>query len=127
MQGGTSGGLIQYLAFTTEAAGSEYAICSTARAIREQAQNKLLYATIVHFPKSGHWEVQMDVQRRAESFSVTGGIEVAPSRSPLLSYWHWLAFPALAILLFVCNQILKQHLRNRNQSRHGRSNKAQLG
>lgn len=92
------------------------------KATREQAQNKLVYAAIVHFPEAGHWEVKVDVQKGTEAFSVTGSVEVEPSRARLLSYWHWLAFPPIAILLFICNQILKRHLRSRNQWRHGRSN-----
>ena len=60
------------------------------------------------------------MQRGAELFHVAGDVDVAPPRSPPLSYWHWLGLPPIAILLFICNQILKHRLRMRNRSRDGR-------
>lgn len=78
-----------------------------AKATREQAQNKLLYAAAVTFPESGRWQVEIDVSRRMDAASTTGEITILPSESRLSSYWGYFLIPPIGIILFVLHQWLK--------------------
>jgi hypothetical protein len=78
-----------------------------AKATREQAQNKLLYAASVAFPESGRWQVEIDVSRGMDATLTTGEITIVPSESRLSSYWGYFLIPPLGIILFVLHQWLK--------------------
>jgi hypothetical protein len=78
-----------------------------AKATREQVQNKLLYGAIVTFPKSGLWNVKIDVSRGADSASTTGNLTILPSKSAFSSSWGYLLIPPLGIFLFLLHQWLK--------------------
>ena len=78
-----------------------------AKATREQAVNKLLYAAAVTFPESGRWQVEIDVSRGMDAASTTGEITIVPSESRLSSYWGYFLIPPIGIILFVLHQWLK--------------------
>lgn len=73
---------------------------------RQQAQNKLLYAAPVTLPESGKWRLALTIFRNGERTDATGTIDVAPAPEKALSYWSYIAFPALMIALFVVRERL---------------------
>lgn len=78
-----------------------------AKATREQAQNKLLYAAAINFPESGRWQVVIDVSRGMDAASTKGEITIEPAESRLSSYWGYFLIPPIGIILFVLHQWLK--------------------
>jgi hypothetical protein len=78
-----------------------------AKATREHAQNKLLYAAAPTFPKSGLWKVQINVSRGTDSASTSGKITILQPKPVLSSSWEYFLIPPLGILLFVLHQWLK--------------------
>ena len=76
-------------------------------ATRQQATNKLLYATPVHLPFAGSWDLHVTVRREQEVAEVGSQVAVAPALPPLLSHWPYLAFPPAAILVFTVHQWLR--------------------
>jgi len=77
-----------------------------ARPTREQAQNKLLYATPVTLPEPGKWELTVSVLRNGRPTDATGTIEVAPAPQTAPSYWSYIAFPPFVIVAFVVRERL---------------------
>ena len=75
-------------------------------ATREQAQNKLLYAAPVTLAKSGKWQVAITILRNGERTDATGTIDVAPAPEMAASYWSYIAFPPLMIVVFVVRERL---------------------
>jgi hypothetical protein len=76
-----------------------------ARATREQAQNKLLYAALVTLPEPGKWHVSVTTLHDGSRAEITGEIEVTPGRM-VSSHWEYLAFPPLAITAFAVREWL---------------------
>jgi hypothetical protein len=74
------------------------------QATRAQAQNRLLYATPVTFTKSGKWELAIRVMRDGTGSDATGSIELAPSHELAGSYWSYIAFPPVIIVLFALRE-----------------------
>jgi hypothetical protein len=77
-----------------------------ARATRQQAQNKLLYAAPVTLSESGKWRLALTIFRNGERTDAAGTIDVAPAPEKALSYWSYIAFPPLMIALFVVRERL---------------------
>lgn len=85
-----------------------------ARPTRTQAQNKLLYAAPVSFPKAGRWQIEVVVDRNGTQTRVTGTLEVTPARSRVTSYAGYIAFPPVMIVLFVTRErLLRRKLRDK--------------
>jgi hypothetical protein len=79
------------------------------RATREQAQNKLLYAAPLTLGESGTWRIKVGILRlgaKSEKSEILGTIRVAPNRQKLETYWGYLAFPPLTVLLFTVREWL---------------------
>jgi hypothetical protein len=84
------------------ASGSEIRV----RATREQAQNKLLYAAPLTLSESGTWQIKVSILRRGVSSEILGNIGVAANRQKLETYWLYLTFPPLMVLLFTIREWL---------------------
>ena len=77
-----------------------------ARATREQAQNKLLYAAPVTLTESGKWRLAVTILRNGERTEATGTIDVPQAPEIAASYWSYIAFPPLIIAAFVVRERL---------------------
>jgi hypothetical protein len=76
------------------------------RPTRTQAQNKLLYAAPVIFPKPGNWQIAVVVDRNGKEAGVAGTLEVAPAPARAAAYAGYIAFPPVMIVLFVIRERL---------------------
>lgn len=85
-------------------------------ALREQSQNRLLYAATMDVPESGSWHVLVTVSRGENTATVSSLIEVAEPWPPLVAYWRFLVIPPVAVALFLANQYLR---RRRSRSTRG--------
>jgi hypothetical protein len=72
-----------------------------AAATRAFATNKLLYAVVIDVPSAGAWDLRVTVRRGHEAATVAGQMIFAESVPPLLAHWPYLAFPPVAVLVFV--------------------------
>ena len=84
------------------------------RATREQAQNKLLYAAPLTLDESGTWQIKVSILRhgvKSENSEIVGAISVSPNQQKLETYWGYLAFPPLMVLLFT----IRERLLRRNK------------
>jgi hypothetical protein len=77
-----------------------------ARASREQAQNKLLYAAPVTLSESGKWQIAITILRNGQRTDAFGTIDVAPTPQMVASYWGYVAFPPFLIVAFVVRECL---------------------
>jgi hypothetical protein len=77
-----------------------------ARATREQAQNKLLYAAPVTLPESGKWQLIVAAQRPGSLTEITGEVQVTPKRTMAASHSSYLAFPPAMIAAFAIREWL---------------------
>ena len=77
-----------------------------AQPTRERAQNKLLYAAPVTLAESGKWQLAVTILRNGERSDATGTIDVAPTPAMVASYWGYIAFPPLMIVVFVGHELL---------------------
>lgn len=77
-----------------------------AVATRAQATNKLLYAALVDLPVAGDWDLEVTVERGSTLERVEAELSAGVPVPDLLSLWPYLAFPPLAIALFVLHQRL---------------------
>lgn len=85
-----------------------------AEATRSQAQNKLLYCSLINIPESGQWKMRLHVRRGDSSTEVLSDLTVAAPQAVLLSYWKLIALPAITVIFFICNQWLQsRQIRNR--------------
>jgi len=87
-----------------------------AEATRSQAQNKLLYCSLINLPEAGQWKMRLHVRRGDSSAEVLSDLVVAAPQPVLLSHWELIAVPPIIIGLFITNQCLR---RKRVQSRQG--------
>jgi hypothetical protein len=76
------------------------------RPTRTQAQNKLLYAAPVIFPKPGNWQIAVVVGRNGKETGVTGTLKVAPAPARAAAYVAYIAFPPVTIVLFIIRERL---------------------
>jgi hypothetical protein len=90
------------LLLRAEASGTEI----QARPTREQAQNKLLYAVPVTLAESGRWQLAITILRNGERTEATGAIDVASAPEMAASYWSYIAFPPLVIVVFAVREWL---------------------
>ena len=90
------------LILRSEASGAEI----QARPTREWAQNKLLYAAPVTLAEPGKWQLDVTILRNGERTEATGTIDVARAFEMASSYWSYIAFPPLIIVLFVIRERL---------------------
>ena len=90
------------LLLRADASGTEI----QARPTREQAQNKLLYAAPVTLAESGRWQLAITILRNGERTEATGAIDVASAPEMAASYWSYIAFPPLAIVVFAVREWL---------------------
>ena len=88
-------------------------------------ENRLLYGAAVQVPFSGIWKLKINIQRDAETESVSTLLKVTPPPSPPLAYWQLFALPPLSVLGFILNRTAKgrssgvagvQELQNRSGS-----------
>ncbi len=86
----------------SETSGAQIGVQPT----RERAWNKLLYAAPVTFTESGKWQMHISIQRNGERIETSGTIAVVPAFDGATSYWSYIAFPPLAIVLFVARERL---------------------
>jgi hypothetical protein len=70
------------------------------------ATNKLFQAAQFNLPTSGRWELQVAVTGSLGSAQVHTEVEVAEPLPRWLSLWPWLAWPAVAIVLFGAREFL---------------------
>ena len=78
------------------------------RATRDQAQNKLLYASTIPLNEQGAWHYKVAVN----DVEVSGLIDIAPAQPKLAAYWIYLALPFVVIALFALQQQLKRSRKN---------------
>src|SRR5260370_20093406 len=90
------------LLLRADASGTEI----QARPPRERAQNKLLYAAPVTLAESGKWQLAITILRNGERTEATGAIDVASAPETAASYWSYIAFPPLVIVLFAVREWL---------------------
>jgi len=90
------------LLLRADASGTEI----QARPTRERAQNKLLYAAPVTLAESGRWQLAITILRNGERTEATGAIDVASAPEMAASYWSYIAFPPLVIVVFVVREWL---------------------
>jgi hypothetical protein len=90
----------------TLASGSEIRVQAT----REQAQNKLLYAAPLTLGESGTWRIEVNILRFGVKSQINGTIWAAPNQQKLETYWSYLAFPPLTVLLFIVREwLVRRH------------------
>ena len=81
-----------------------------AQATRQNAQNKLLYASPVMFSRPGKWELTVTVKRTSQLVGVGGILDVAPAPAEA-SYMAYIAFPPAMVALFaVRERLLRRRL-----------------
>src|SRR5262245_49191008 len=68
-----------------------------ARATRQNATNKLLYAALIDLPAPGLWELQVTAQYRAHVADVACMVTAGPPRSMLYSWWLYAALLSVMI------------------------------
>jgi hypothetical protein len=88
-----------------------------ARATREQAQNKMLYAAPVILAQSGKWHVSVTTLHEPSRAEIAGDIEVKPGRVMAGSYWSYIAFPPLMIVVIMIRECLIRRKANSRVSR----------
>jgi hypothetical protein len=79
-----------------------------AEATRSQAQNKLLYCSLINIPEPGQWKMRLRVRRGDSSAEVLSDLVVAAPQPVLLSHWELIAVPPIIIGLFITNQCLRR-------------------
>jgi hypothetical protein len=76
-------------------------------ATHAQAANKLLYGASVVFRGAGNWQVRATIRRGSETASSSCILPVSAPPSRSVAVWPCLALPPVAIVLFACNQWLR--------------------
>ena len=72
--------------------------------------NRLLYGALVQIPRSGAWQLRINIERANETESIDTLLEVNPSASPPLTYWHLFILPPLGVLGFLLNKRARRRL-----------------
>jgi hypothetical protein len=58
----------------------------------------------MNVPSAGAWDLRVTVRRGHEAATVAGEMTFAAPAPPLLAHWPYLAFPPVAVLVFVVHQ-----------------------
>ncbi len=77
-------------------------------ATRADATNRLLYAALFDLPEPGSWQVDLHVEHDGQFARLQVTLAADPPLPPILGFWTWLSFPAIVIILFICNQWLSR-------------------
>jgi hypothetical protein len=75
-------------------------------ATTEPATNKLLHAAVFELSRPGWWELDVTVQAGHGPAVAHLAVEAAEPLPPWRSLWPWVAWPAVAVLLFGVHQVL---------------------
>jgi hypothetical protein len=75
-------------------------------ATTEAATNKLLHAALFELAEPGWWELEIVVQGPLGPGRVRCAVEAAEPAPRWLTFWPWVSWPALVILLFGVHQFL---------------------
>jgi hypothetical protein len=75
-------------------------------ATTEAATNKLLHAAVFELPGPGWWELEVTVEAGHGPAVARVAVEAAEPLPPWRSLWPWVAWPAVAVLLFSVHQVL---------------------
>ncbi len=75
-------------------------------ATTEAATNKLFRAAQFELPEPGRWELQVRVEGPHGPAVIGGEVEAAEPLPRWPEIWPWIAWPALAIVLFSIHQML---------------------
>ena len=86
-----------------------------AHATRDQAQNKLLYAAPITLVEAGEWQLTLTVLRSGVRSEIAGALDVAPNRAMVASYWGYIAFPPVMIVLFGLREWLLRRSAHRKE------------
>jgi hypothetical protein len=86
-----------------------------AHATRDQAQNDLLYAAPITLAEAGVWQLTLTVLRSGVKREIAGVLDVAPTRAMLASYWGYVAFPPVMIVLFALREWLLRRSAHRKE------------
>jgi hypothetical protein len=76
------------------------------------AQNKLLYAAQVNFPRPGDWKYEVTVRRTGIATAIAGVFVAAPPPDGARSYWFYFAVPVICVLIFTLHQWLSRPTEN---------------
>ena len=80
----------------------------SAEATHRQAQNKLLYCSLIDLPEAGSWKAKIIVKEGGETGEALGDLTVIRAQPMFFAYWKLLAFPPVIIVLFIINQWLSK-------------------
>jgi hypothetical protein len=80
----------------------------TARATREQASNKLLYAAPVELNTAGTWRLHVSVSCGSINAGFDCLLPVSETTAESSGLWPFLAFPPITIVAFGINQWLRR-------------------
>jgi hypothetical protein len=105
------------LVLREDVSGTEFRV----RPTRALAQNKILFAAPATFSKSGRWRVAIAILQDGQRTGAIGTLDVAPLPEMAVSYWSYIAFPPLVIVIFVIRQRL---VRRKAESRAGQQTAA---
>ena len=78
----------------------------SAEATHRQAQNKLLYCSLIDLPEAGSWKAKIIVKEGGETGEALGDLTVIRAQPMFFAYWKLLAFPPVIVFLFIINQWL---------------------
>jgi hypothetical protein len=79
-----------------------------AKATRQNATNKLMYAADVELPAAGEWQLRVMVHRGAVSTQIAGELMAAPPRIALVSLSPYLALLSVGFGLFALHRQLRR-------------------
>jgi hypothetical protein len=88
------------------APAGRWAEATACPATTEAATNKLLRAAHFELPEAGPWDLEVVVQGPLGPARVRCEVEAAEPWPQWLSFWPWVAWPALVITLFGVHQLL---------------------
>jgi hypothetical protein len=83
----------------------------TLNATHGQAQNKLLYATVVNLPEAGEWKYSVTVEHGSARTAVSGSATVAATQAGMSTHWVAIGIAPLCILIFGFHQFLSGRAR----------------
>ncbi len=75
-------------------------------ATHDAATNKLFHAALLELPEAGWWKIDIAVAGQHGEAAVQFEVEAAAAAPAWLDLWPWLAWPALAIVVFCIHRIL---------------------
>ncbi len=85
---------------------NEPRLAVTERATKEAATNKLLFAAVFELPEPGWWNFRIEIDGHGESEAVAFELEAGEPLPRWMSLTGWIAWPAVALLVFAVHQVL---------------------